>query len=516
LEDAERGRFAGMANGAILSHLKALGITSLELMPVHTLFDEPFLQRGGRRNFWGYNAIQFFTPDARFAGADPVGEFRDMVRAIHDAGIEVFLDVVYNHTGEGDERGATLSFRGLDNLGYYRTEPGDPGRYVNDSGTGNILDADHPQVQGLVVESLVYWHREMGVDGFRFDLATILGRSAEGFRGDHPLLQAIATDSRLRGVRLIAEPWDPGPGGYQLGAFPAPWSEWNDRYRDSLRRFWRGDDGQAGELARRLHGSADYVEHKGIGPVASINFVTSHDGFTLMDLVSYRRRHNRDNGEDNLDGHAHNYSANYGVEGPGGEAQLNRLRRRQRLNLLASLFFSQGTPMLLAGDEAGNSQGGNNNAYSQDNETGWVDWSGLEEDPAFVREVARLARLRRQLPLLNLTRFLHGQTVLDGGAMDIRWLRCDGWPMNTDDWKHGKSFALHLEYQAIEPAAEDSRAVVILFNASQAGQLFRLPDPPHRGWQVLFTSADNAVVLPEQVTLPGRSIMLLGQQGENQ
>jgi glycogen operon protein len=370
--EADRGRFLGLSNGEILDYLKALGITSVELMPVHAFIDENFLVKRGLKNYWGYNTINFFTPESRYAGRNAVGEFREMVNAIHDAGMEVILDVVYNHTGEGDGRGPSLSFRGIDNLAYYRTEPGQPAEYINDTGCGNTLNVDHPRVQELVLDSLRYWRRDMGVDGFRFDLAPVLGRTPGGFDGCHPLLEKIRFDPQLEGSRMIAEPWDPGPGGYQLGHFSQRFAEWNDRFRDTVRRFWRGDTGQLSKLAKRLHGSADLFEPSGRGAAASINFITSHDGYTLADLVSYEQRHNQSNGEDNRDGHTHNYSSNHGAEGDTDDDSIIRLRRRQRINLLATLLLSQGTPMLLAGDEFGNTQQGNNNAYAQDNETGWL------------------------------------------------------------------------------------------------------------------------------------------------
>ena len=339
IPEHERGKFRGLSNGKILEYLKALGITSLELMPVHTMIDEGFLVGQGLRNFWGYNSINFFTPESRYASGDAGLEFREMVDAIHEAGIEVILDVVYNHTGEGGSRGPTLSFRGIDNLAYYRTDPENPGHYINDTGCGNTINADHPRVQSLVIDSLVYWHRDMGVDGFRFDLAPVLGRSQLGFEPSHDLLRRINDDPGLSATRLIAEPWDPGPGGYQLGQFPSHWTEWNDRYRDKVRRFWRGDEDQLSGLAKRLHGSSDIFEASGRPPQASINFVTSHDGFTLLDLVSYESKHNEANGENNRDGHSHNFSINHGAEGETGNPEVNQLRRRQRLNMLATLLL---------------------------------------------------------------------------------------------------------------------------------------------------------------------------------
>ena len=494
IPEHERGRFRGMSNGRILEYLRALGITSLELMPVQCLIDEEFLVERGLRNFWGYNTVQFFTPDARFAtpGVDPAAEFREMVNAIHDARIEVILDVVYNHTGEGGANGPTLSLRGIDNLAYYRTLPDDPGHYVNDTGCGNTLNTCHIRAQNLVLDSLRYWHGELGVDGFRFDLATVLGRTTGGFYKPHSLLSRIAGTPELEGAKLIAEPWDPGPGGYQLGRFPVEWAEWNDRYRDSVRRFWRGDANQDSEFAQRIHGSADLFEASGRSPAASINFVTAHDGFTLADLVSYERRHNHANGEDNRDGHRHNHSHNYGMEGPSDDPAINAVRRRQRLNLLATLFFSQGTPMLLAGDEFGNGQGGNNNAYAQDNETGWLDWRGLADDPEFTRAVRDLIRLRREVPLLRQARYIHGRMPTDGGWCDIHWLHPDGRRMAPADWNSGRQLALLFATRADQK--DDSpvlEAVALLFNAREEDVEFRLPDGMPADWRQLFSSSPD-------------------------
>jgi len=487
--EAERGRFSGMANAAILAYLRALGITSIELMPVHAFVDEPFLARRGLRNFWGYNSVNFFTPAGRYAAQDAVTEFREMVHKIHDAGFEVILDVVYNHTGEGDERGPTLSFRGIDNLAYYRTLPDDPGAYINDSGCGNSLNVDHPEVRDLVLASLGYWHREMGVDGFRFDLAPALGRSADGFRPNHELIRRIGQDRLLSSAKLIAEPWDPGPSGYQLGGFPAGWSEWNDRYRDGTRRFWRGDPGMAGEMARRLHGSSELFGKAGRGPCASINYITCHDGFTLADLVSYRRRHNHANGEGNADGHRRNFSSNYGAEGPTTDAAIGRLRRRQRLNMLATLLLSQGTPMLLAGDEFGNSQQGNNNAYAQDNETGWLDWEGLAADPQFTGQVRRLIRLRRETPLLRQERFPEEPWRSGDGSPFIEWRHPCGGIMRSGDWEGARAFSVILGDPGAEPRGS---ALAILLNASASEQAFRLPQPNHgRRWRPVFTTSDD-------------------------
>jgi len=498
IPDDDRGKFRGMSNGKILEYLKALGITSLELMPVHTMIDEGFLVGRGLRNFWGYNSINFFTPEARYASRDAGREFRDMVNAIHDAGIEVILDVVYNHTGEGGGRGPTLSFRGIDNLAYYRTDPEDAVHYINDTGCGNTINADHPRVQAMIRDSLVYWHSIMGVDGFRFDLAPVLGRSHLGFDESHELLRTINDDPQLSAAKLIAEPWDPGPGGYQLGSFPSRWAEWNDRYRDRVRCFWRGDEDQLSKLARRLHGSSDIFESSGRPPQASINFVTSHDGFTLRDLVSYESRHNEANGENNRDGHAHNFSSNHGVEGETSDPEINQLRRRQRLNMLATLLLSKGTPMLLAGDEFGNSQSGNNNAYAQDNVTGWLDWTGISEDPGFLQQVKALIRLRTGLPHTKRLTWPHGSDLNGDGFRDIEWLHPDGKRMRSEQWHNGHALTLFF------PEMEDCRpqgwqqskpglvAVAIMLNASDEPQEFFLPDIEHAGaWKLVFHSEDT-------------------------
>ncbi|MDA0705372.1 MAG: glycogen debranching protein GlgX [Proteobacteria bacterium] len=388
--ELERGTFNGMRHKDVLHYIRSLGVTAIELMPVHAFLSEKHLADKGLRNIWGYNPIAFFAPQPAYANSDPVAEFRDMVHAIHDAGLEVILDVVYNHTAEGDHIGPSLSFRGLDNLAYYSVEPGAPGTYINDTGCGNTMNADHLQVQQLVVDSLRYWHRTMGVDGFRFDLAPVLGRHNHGFSSSHPLLERIGSDSELGNAKLIAEPWDPGPGGYRLGQFPPRWAEWNDRYRDAARAFWRGDAGIAGEFAQRMHGSADLFDRNGRAPQSSVNLVTSHDGFTLADVASYTERHNAANGENNRDGHTHNLSCNFGVEGVTDDATILARRRRHRMNLIATLLLSQGTPLLLAGDEFGNSQHGNNNAYAQDNATGWLDWEPMNRDPDFTEQVRAL------------------------------------------------------------------------------------------------------------------------------
>jgi len=508
IPDIERGKFRGMSNGKILEYLKALGISSLELMPIHTFIDEGFLVGRRLKNFWGYNSINFFAPCCRCANQDATGEFREMVDTIHDAGIEVILDVVYNHTGEGDGQGPTFSFKGIDNLAYYRTEPGHPDRYVNDTGCGNTLNVDHPRVQSLIQDSLVYWHREMGVDGFRFDLAPVLGRSAHGFNPQHSLLQKINDHADLSAAKLIAEPWDPGPGGYQLGQFPSRFAEWNDRYRDSVRRYWRGDANQLSGLAKHLHGSSDIFEASGRAPQASINFITSHDGFTLMDLVSYEKRHNEANGENNRDGHGHNFSSNHGIEGETNKEAVNSLRRQQRLNMLATLLLSKGTPMLLAGDEFGNSQHGNNNAYAQDNEIGWQDWKGFDSDPDFFKQVQELIRLRRSLPHLASEVYLHGHSKNDAGWHDVEWLNPSGRRMKFHQWHNDRTLTfLHTE---MNDHGDNPVAVAIMFNATDAALSFSLPTmSPECDWKLVFHSTEAPPPQPGLQTwkLASRSIV---------
>jgi isoamylase len=487
--EAERGTFRGMTNAKILAYLKSLGITSVELMPVQEFIDEQFLIERGLRNFWGYNTISFFVPARRYGCVDAREEFLGMVNAIHDAGMEVLLDIAYNHTGESDRLGPTLSFRGIDNRSYYRTPADDPGDYINDTGCGNTINVDHPRVRTLIIDNLRFWVSDMRVDGFRFDLATVLGRTADGFTSRHPLLQAIDNDAVLRGAKLIAEPWDTGPDGYQLGRFPVGWAEWNDRYRDSLRRFWRGDPNEMGEFAKRLLGSADIFEAGGRSPDASINFLTAHDGFTLADLVTYEKRHNEANGEDNRDGHSHNFSTNFGIEGKTDDATIKRLRRTQRLNLLATLLLSQGTPMLLAGDEFGNSQQGNNNAYAQDNEIGWLDWSGLDSDADFRTAVRELIRLRKDIPLFRQRRFLHGRPGRPGGYRDAEWLRCDGKPMQPEDWPAAGAAGLILATTRPVPA-DGVQALALLMNPTEEDVQFALPPSDDgKDWQVAFSTA---------------------------
>ena len=498
----DRGKFIAMRDPEVLGYMRALGITSIELQPIQAYINERQLVEKGLRNYWGYNSIAFCAPQPHFAHRDPCAEFINLVNAIHDAGLEVILDIAFNHTGEGNQFGPCLSLRGLDNAAYYRLEANDPGAYVNDTGTGNTLNADHPQVQALVLDALRHWTDTMGVDGFRFDLATILGRHANGFSAAHPLLRRISEDPQLQSVKLIAEPWDPGPGGYQLGQFPHRWAEWNDRFRDTLRRFWRGDAGMNGALAACLHGSAELFEPR--APAASINFVCSHDGFTLADVVSYEQRHNADNGEHNRDGHAHNYSCNHGVEGPTTDPGIETARRRQRINMLATLLFSQGTPMLLAGDECGHTQHGNNNAYAQDNETAWMDWNFIHADPEFNLAVGYIMRLRKQLPLLRLQKYLHGATPVGDATLNVEWLQPSGETMQARHWDGAPCFM--LLYSETPRGGEQSH-LAILFNNCDATVTFHMP-PPTRQWQVGWC-VDQVHMQQNSLAVPHHAIALL-------
>ena len=483
-----RGTYLGLCAAPMLDHLHRLGVTAIELLPVHEFIDDRTLVSRGLRNYWGYQTLGFFAPAVRYMSRDAIAEFRLMVRRFHEVGIEVILDVVYNHTCESDELGPTLAFRGLDNASYYRLRDG--GRYyVNDTGTGNTLDLAHPMVLRMVMDSLRYWVEAMGVDGFRFDLATVLGRGEAGFDPRSGLLDALRQDPVLARVKMIAEPWDVGPGGYRLGQFPHPFREWNDRFRDGVRRFWRGDRGQAPELARRLLGSADVFEGTGRDATASVNMLTAHDGFTLRDLARYTRRRNLANGEDNRDGHGENWSDNLGAEGETSDPAIIAARGLRVRNLLATLFLSQGTPMLLAGDEAGNGQGGNNNAYAQDNATGWVDWYG---DAGLTAFVSRLAQLRRAHPVLRQAAFLHGAPVSPGGPPDVAWRRADGAAPTVEDWDDPGFDCLCM----VLAAPGDDGTVFAAFNAGEARAL-TLPDG---AWRLLLdTARPGAEDVPDRI-----------------
>jgi len=509
IEESARGTFEGLRHHEVLQYLKALGVTSIELMPVHTFVDEHHLAEQGLRNFWGYNSVGFFAPMQRYSRGDSVTEFRDMVRALHDAGFEVILDVAYNHSGEGGHLGPSLGFRGIDNLSYYRTEPGDHSAYVNDTGCGNTLDFDHIRVRQMMLDSLEYWSTVMGVDGFRFDLATILGRRRDGFSPTHPVLSDISNHPSLRYKKLIAEPWDPGPGGYQLGNFPPRWAEWNDRYRDDVRQFWRGDGNKSGDLARRLRGSADLFEPSQRRPLASVNLITAHDGFTLRDTVSYEHRHNEANGEENRDGHSHNYSSNYGVEGETDDASINARRRRQRLNMIATLLFSQGTPMLLAGDEFGHTQKGNNNGYAQDNELCWLDWSLLDDDPEFLEQVRELVWLRRENPLLRIDDFVHEKLKQGNDLIEIRWINRHGEAKQDHEWESSSAFGVLIEATR-QVVASDAVAIIINRNAEALN--LQLPATSNAiRWHLAFTTAEKAAatINGRDMVVPELSVTLL-------
>lgn len=516
-----QGTFAGLAQDSVCQYLTDLGITSVELMPVQSFIDETFVVDKGLSNYWGYNSLSFFVPEARYSHSGDPAEFKQLVEKFHQHGIEVLLDVVYNHTAEGDQRGPTLSFKGIDNASYYRLQPQDKRYYVNDSGCGNTLDVSHPRVLQLLCDSLRYWVEVMGVDGFRFDLATILGREQEHFSARSHFFSTLKQDPTLAKVKLIAEPWDIGNGGYQLGRFPNDWMEWNDRFRDTSRRFWRGDQSMVPEFARRLHGSSDLFEQASRRPSSSVNFITSHDGFTLHDLVSYNEHHNQANGEQNKDGHHSNFSTNFGVEGETDNATIKQLRARQQRNLLTTLFIAQGTPMLLAGDEVGNSQQGNNNAYCQDNSTSWLSWQAMQvvangsvasHDQTTLAFVKQLIALRKAHPLLNRTHYQHGIEVsAKTGLTDISWLNCHGDAMQESNWHDPmvKCFAMllaetdHLDEQLppklspqlspklschISDKQQDD-ALLIIFNAHQCDTNYVLPKLDG-DWQCLINTAN--------------------------
>ncbi|WP_114942860.1 glycogen debranching protein GlgX [Microvirga calopogonii] len=430
-----RGTFSGLMQHEVIEYIRNLGVTAVELLPIHAFVDDSYLIDKGLRNYWGYNSIGFFAPQPRYLATPFVNEVKEMVSHLHDAGIEVILDVVYNHTAEGNELGPTLSFKGIDNASYYRLAP-DKRYYINDTGTGNTVNLSHSRVLQMVTDSLRYWAQEVKIDGFRFDLATILGREPHGFEEDGRFLDTCRQDPALSQVKLIAEPWDCGPGGYQVGRFSPGWAEWNDRYRDTVRAYWKGEEGKLPELASRLTASADIFNKRGRRPWASVNFITAHDGFTLHDLVSYNDKHNEANGEDNKDGHDHNLSSNYGVEGPTDDPEIRALRLRQMRNMLATLLFSQGTPMLLAGDEFARSQQGNNNAYCQDNEISWIDWEGIDDDGIELLEFTRkLIQLRQNLPILRRGRFLSGVYNEELDVKDVTWLTPAGDEMTPEHWQ---------------------------------------------------------------------------------
>ena len=487
LPPAIRGTLAGLAAPPILAHLRHLGISTVELLPIAAMADEPRLARMGLKNYWGYNPINYFAVEPRYAAADPDGEFAALVRALHDAGIEIILDVVYNHTGEGDEFGPTVSFRGIDNASYYRLPSGDRRHYVNAAGTGNTLNTEHPRVRTLVLDSLRHWARA-GVDGFRFDLATTLGYENGEVHAHGAFFTDLAADPILSRLKLIAEPWDATPEGYCLGAFPSPWAEWNDRYRDTVRRFWRGDAGEVGKFARRIAGSSDIMGRR--GPLANVNFVTAHDGFTLADLVSYGEKHNWPNGEDNRDGTEENFSWNNGIEGETGDPAIHALRLRQRRNLFATLLFSLGVPMIAAGDELGRTQGGNNNAYCQDNETSWIDWARVDaHERAFLSFVVRIVGLRRSDAVFRRDDYFHGRVEGPRRLKDIVWLRPDGKEMSERDWHDPGTRVLACAFGGTRDG--EDRRHLMMFNASDASIPFTVPAEEGGPWRLLVDTTSD-------------------------
>ena len=476
-----RGTYAGFAAEPMLDHLRRLGVTAVELMPVHTFVDDRILVSKGLRNYWGYNSIGFFTPDMRYSSSGSVNEFKTMVKRLHSAGIEVILDVVYNHTAEGNQLGPTLSFRGIDNSSYYRLMPEEPRYYMDYTGCGNTLNMRHPRVLQLIMDSLRYWVQEMHVDGFRFDLASALARELHEVDRLGAFFDIIHQDPVLSQVKLIAEPWDLGEGGYQVGNFPVGWTEWNGKYRDTVRAYWKGDGGLIGDMAYRLTGSSDLYEGGGRKPYASINLVTAHDGFTLADLVSYNQKHNDANQEDNRDGSDNNLSWNTGAEGPTDDAEINRLRARQRRNFIATLFLSQGVPMLLAGDEMGRTQGGNNNPYCQDSDLSWVHWDLRPEDRELLAFTQNMIALRRKHPVFHRRDFFQGRDIKGTGIKDLVWLRPER-EMADEDW--GASFppSLGLFLAGVGLEEQDDRGrplrddnFLLLLNAHHEEIQFMLP-----------------------------------------
>ncbi|WP_373635289.1 glycogen debranching protein GlgX [Yoonia sp. SS1-5] len=503
------GTYLGMASDPMLEHLNNLGVTAIELLPVHAFMDDQFLTDQGLRNYWGYMSYGFFAPEPRYMHRGQIAEFQQMVARFHTAGIEVILDVVYNHTAEGSHVGPTVAFRGLDNASYYRLAE-DKRHYMDDAGCGNTLNVEHPFVLRMVMDSLRYWVQEMHVDGFRFDLCSVLGRTAHGFDRNGPFFRAIQQDPVLNKVKLMAEPWDIGPGGYQLGAYPAPFSEWNDKYRDDTRKFWRGDDGMVAGMAARLCGSAQFFDHDGRASTSSVNFLTAHDGFTLRDTVSYARKHNLANGEGNRDGHSGNYSDNMGVEGPTDDPKIRAARVRRRRNMIATLLFSQGTPLLLAGDEIGNTQDGNNNVYCQDNPLGWVNWE--DRDEAFLKFCRQAIAFRKAHPILRQTRFLHSRPRLTDGAPDLFWRRADGAAMEQSDWDDPglRMIVAELRMASGTPTyVEKEGALLVVLNAGETAAVL-LPDAPDgRRWVRRFdTAADDATQPTDGTTILADTVVV--------
>jgi isoamylase len=524
-----RGSYSGLAHPVMIEHFRQLGVTAVELMPVHQFVHDSTLADKGLSNYWGYNTIGFFAPHNDYAcfgtHGEQVYEFKTMVRTLHQAGIEVILDVVYNHTAEGNHMGPTLSFRGVDNQAYYRLVDGDKQHYYDTTGTGNSLNVRHHESLRLIMDSLRYWVTEMHVDGFRFDLASSLAREFHSVDRLSAFFDLVNQDPVVSQVKLIAEPWDVGDGGYQVGGFPPLWTEWNGKYRDTVRDFWRGEPSSLGEFAARFTGSSDLYEADNRRPIASINFVTAHDGFTLNDLVSYNDKHNEANGEDNADGESHNRSWNCGTEGPTEDPEISALRERQKRNILATLLLSQGVPMIAHGDELGRTQQGNNNVYCQDNELSWVDWAAARENDVLTEFTAKLAKLRAEHPIFRRQRFFQGQPLRGAGIDDIAWLRADGQPMNDDDWNsgHTQTLTIYLNGREIPDSDDLGRPVVdssflLLINAHHQQHGFTLPDESYgKSWQAALDTADPLLANKRQRTpnpgahirIPARSMLVL-------
>jgi len=510
-----RGTYAGLATAPVIEHLRRLGVTTVELMPVHTFTDDRHLVERGLRNYWGYNTIGFFAPDMRYSATGTHNEFKTMVKTLHSAGIEVILDVVYNHTAEGNQLGPTLCFRGVDNASYYRLPAESPRHYVDYTGCGNTLNMRHPRVLQLLMDSLRYWVTEMHVDGFRFDLAAALARELHEVDRLGAFFDIIRQDPVLNQVKLIAEPWDLGEGGYQVGNFPLGWAEWNDRYRDTMRAYWKGDGGLIDDFARRLTGSSDLYDRGGRRPHASVNYIAAHDGFTLHDLVSYNGKHNEANGEDNRDGHDNNLSWNCGAEGATDDADVLALRARQKRNMLATLLLSQGVPMLLAGDEFGRTQQGNNNAYCQDNATSWVDWSAEGVDEPLLNFVCRLIDLRRRQPVFRRRDFFQGRPLRGSGVKDIVWLKPDGTEMDTDAWEHefARCLGVFLSGEALDETDARGQPVrggsfLLLFNAHHEPIPFVLPALAGGRWRSVFDTAHSEGLASRGTFEPGAAYPL--------
>jgi len=512
----KRGTYAALGDPAAIDHLKKLGVTSVELLPVQTRLDDDRLDKDGLKNYWGYNTINFFTPQPEYGTRE---EFRAMVDALHKAGIEVILDVVYNHTGESGRGGPLLSFRGIDNASYYKLEPNNKQNYINEAGCGNTVNMDHPQVRRMVTDSLRYWVEEFGVDGFRFDLAPVLGRANGKFRRDAPFFKEIENDPVLSKVKMIAEPWDCSNDGYHVGNFPAGWLEWNGKFRDDVRRFWRGDDYMNGPLATRLAGSSPEFDHSGRAPQASINFVTCHDGFTLEDLVSYNTKHNEANKENNRDGSNDNFSANYGAEGQTDNPEIKKLRAQQKRNMMLTLALAAGTPMILAGDEIGNTQKGNNNAYCQDNEIGWVDKDNITaEDSDMLAWSEKVFAFRREHAVLTQPRFLHGQKTCEDGIVDLQWVSPYGYLMPDAEWRHpdNKCFGMLLSEDAMGGKKTGKRLLAV-FNAAAKTVPFRLPElKGKQEWRRVLDTSEPSLdpaqsALVKDYEIPARSVVVFTQ-----